>query len=38
MFSSDAETIVVGVWMLQDGEDTIVAKRLREVLMNAVNT
>jgi L-seryl-tRNA(Ser) seleniumtransferase len=37
MFSSDAETIVVGVWMLQDGEDMIVAKRLREVLMGAVN-
>ncbi len=28
-------TIVVGVWMLQPGEDTIVAKRLREVLQEA---
>jgi polysaccharide pyruvyl transferase WcaK-like protein len=25
------------VWMLQDGEDLIVAKRLHEVLMSAVN-
>ena len=38
MFSSDANTIVVGVWMLQEGEDVIVAKRLHEVLMNAVKT
>ena len=29
---SDANTIVVGVWMLQPGEDMIVARRLREVL------
>jgi hypothetical protein len=36
MFSADANTIVVGVWMLQEGEDMIVAKRLHEVLMNAV--
>ncbi len=28
-------TIVVGVWMLQPGEDTIVARRLREVLGTA---
>jgi L-seryl-tRNA(Ser) seleniumtransferase len=28
-------TIVVGVWMLQPGEETIVAKRLREVLKAA---
>lgn len=28
-------TIVVGVWMLQPGEDTVVAKRLREVLQEA---
>ena len=28
-------TIVVGVWMLQPGEDLIVAKRLREVLQAA---
>jgi len=33
---SDASTIVVGVWMLEPGEDMIVARRLREVLMNAV--
>jgi uncharacterized pyridoxal phosphate-dependent enzyme len=30
-------TIVVGVWMLQPGEDTVVAKRLREVLQAAVS-
>jgi L-seryl-tRNA(Ser) seleniumtransferase len=29
-------TIVVGVWMLQPGEDMIVAKRLREVLQEAM--
>ena len=29
-------TIVVGVWMLQPGEDLIVAKRLREVLQAAM--
>ncbi len=29
-------TIVVGVWMLQPGEDLIVAKRLREVLQAAI--
>ena len=29
------DTIVVGVWMLQPGEDMIVARRLREVLTNA---
>jgi L-seryl-tRNA(Ser) seleniumtransferase len=33
---SDENTIVVGVWMLQPGEDTIVAKRLREVLSKAI--
>src|SRR5579863_4640753 len=32
---SDANTIVVGVWMLEPGEDMIVARRLREVLSNA---
>ena len=31
-------TIVVGVWMLQPGEDLIVAKRLREVLQQAIRT
>ncbi len=30
-----ANTIVVGVWMMQPGEDLIVAKRLREVLQAA---
>jgi L-seryl-tRNA(Ser) seleniumtransferase len=30
-----SNTIVVGVWMLQPGEDLIVAKRLREVLQSA---
>ena len=29
-------TIVVGVWMLQPGEDMVVAKRLREVLEEAI--
>jgi L-seryl-tRNA(Ser) seleniumtransferase len=28
-------TVVVGVWMLQPGEDMVVAKRLREVLQEA---
>lgn len=28
-------TIVVGVWMLQSGEDMVVGKRLREVLLQA---
>jgi L-seryl-tRNA(Ser) seleniumtransferase len=28
-------TVVVGVWMLQPGEETVVAKRLREVLQEA---
>jgi L-seryl-tRNA(Ser) seleniumtransferase len=32
---SDENTIVVGVWMLQPGEDMIVAKRLHEVLSKA---
>src|SRR5256714_2885232 len=31
-------TIVVGVWMLQPGEDMVVAKRLREVLKAALAT
>ena len=30
------DTILVGVWMLQPGEDLIVARRLREVLRKAV--
>src|SRR5947199_2655763 len=29
-------TIVVGVWMLQPGEDLVVAKRLREILKGAL--
>lgn len=33
---SDENTIVVGVWMLQPGEDLIVARRLREVLSSAI--
>ena len=32
---SDENTIVVGVWMLQPGEEAIVAERLREVLSKA---
>jgi L-seryl-tRNA(Ser) seleniumtransferase len=28
---SDANTLVVGVWMLQPGEDAIVGRRIREV-------
>jgi L-seryl-tRNA(Ser) seleniumtransferase len=35
---SDENTIVVGVWMLEPGEDTIVARRLREVLTNATSS
>jgi L-seryl-tRNA(Ser) seleniumtransferase len=31
-------TIVVGVWMLQPGEDLVVAKRLREVLQQAIGS
>lgn len=34
--SSDENTIVVGVWMLEPGEDLIVGRRLREVLSSAV--
>jgi L-seryl-tRNA(Ser) seleniumtransferase len=32
---SDENTIVVGVWMLEPGEDLIVAGRLKEVLEKA---
>lgn len=32
---TDANTIVVGVWMLEEGEDRIVADRLRSVLSKA---
>jgi L-seryl-tRNA(Ser) seleniumtransferase len=34
--SNDEGTIVVGVWMLQPGEDLIVARRLKEVLSKAM--
>lgn len=33
-----SNTIVVGVWMLQPGEDQIVGKRLREVLQGAISS
>ena len=33
---TDESTIVVGVWMLEPGEDLIVARRLKEVLGKAV--
>jgi len=33
---SDENTIVVGVWMLEQGEDQIVARRLRQVLSAAM--
>ena len=29
---SENDTIVVGVWMMRNGEDKIVARRLKEVL------
>lgn len=35
--TSDENTIVVGVWMLEPGEDAIVAGRLREVLLAATS-
>jgi L-seryl-tRNA(Ser) seleniumtransferase len=31
-------TIIVGVWMLQSGEDLIVGRRLREVLQDATHS
>jgi L-seryl-tRNA(Ser) seleniumtransferase len=34
---SDENTIVVGVWMLEPGEELIVARRLREVLSKAAS-
>jgi L-seryl-tRNA(Ser) seleniumtransferase len=33
---TDANTLVVGVWMLQPGEDEIVARRIRAALTKAV--
>jgi len=35
---SGENTIIVGVWMLQPGEDVIVGRRLREVLLSASRT
>ena len=35
--SSDEETIVVGVWMLEPGEEMIVARRLKDVLRRAMD-
>ncbi|HEY2018580.1 MAG TPA: selenocysteine synthase [Bryobacteraceae bacterium] len=35
--ATDVNTIVVGVWMLQPGEDMIVARRLHEVLGKATH-
>jgi L-seryl-tRNA(Ser) seleniumtransferase len=34
----DTNKIIVGVWMLEPGEDAIVARRLREVLLQAANS
>jgi seryl-tRNA(Sec) selenium transferase len=34
----DANKIIVGVWMLEPGEETIVAQRLRDVLAQAANS
>ena len=34
---SDENTIVVGVWMLEPGEEVIVGRRLREVLSSAIS-
>jgi len=34
----DADKIVVGVWMLEPGEDLVVARRLREVLTKATTS
>jgi len=36
--SKDTNKIIVGVWMLEPGEEAIVARRLREVLMQAANS
>jgi D-glucosaminate-6-phosphate ammonia-lyase len=33
---ADADSLVVGVWMMQPGDDAIVARRLREVLERGV--
>ena len=34
--TGEKDSVVVGVWMLQPGEEMIVARRLREVLLKAV--
>jgi L-seryl-tRNA(Ser) seleniumtransferase len=34
--TGDKDSIVIGVWMLQPGEDMIVARRLHEVLSKAI--
>ena len=34
----DTNKIIVGVWMLEPGEEVIVARRLREVLLQAANS
>jgi L-seryl-tRNA(Ser) seleniumtransferase len=36
--TGDEDAIVVGVWMLQPGEDMIVARRLKEVLLNPLRS
>jgi L-seryl-tRNA(Ser) seleniumtransferase len=36
--TSDANTIVIGPWMMNPGEDVIVGQRLREVLKGALKT
>jgi L-seryl-tRNA(Ser) seleniumtransferase len=33
--ATDEDTVVVGVWMLEPGEDIVVARRLRDVLAKA---
>jgi hypothetical protein len=33
-----SNTIVVGVWMMQPGEDLVVARRLREILRGAASS
>jgi L-seryl-tRNA(Ser) seleniumtransferase len=35
---SEGDAVVIGVWMMQPGEERIVARRLREVLEKAVRT
>lgn len=35
--TSGPNTVIVGVWMLQPGEDMVVAKRLHEVLQQAIS-